>query len=333
MKTGSILPAILLTIGLSGVTATVTPALAQTVATHPASSNALLTSDEVHAIFDAGQYSDALKAVSRILLLTGPAAAPYNRHDMLMIKAECQIQLRQIAGAIGATEAARREAEQAHKTDDEMEAHALEVLLQKSPNGAYTPVTAAVKIPIKLADRTKRKDAYAALYADLKQGFGRSVETAEKGSSLPPYLNAMKLEPTLRVVENAATGATAETDGTVKDLADHASKLVDATLTDMDTKVDRISEEANRIITEQATYSSGANRGMQVQSTHKKGLTGNDSTELNDIMKTCGKIPEAMNVFIRTFPDQADEFKKLASKSKDVSTKADKTLNADYTTM
>jgi hypothetical protein len=333
MKIRSTLPAMVLAAGISSLTATLMPAQAQSVTTHPASSNALLTSDEVHALFESGQYSDAFKAVTRILLLTGPAAAPYNRHDMLMLKAECQIQVRQFAGAIGSTETARKDAEQAHKTDDEMEAQALEVLLQKSPNGAYTPVTAAVKIPIKLMDRTKRKDAYAALYADLKEVFGRGVETAEKGSSLPPYLNTMKLEPPLRVIEKAATGATTETDGTVKDLADHSSKLVDATLTDMDTKVDKISEEANRIITEQSTVTGGAYRGVPMQSTHKQGLTGNDAADLKNIENTCARIPDAMLIFIRAFPDQADDFKKLASKSKDVSSKADKTLNADYTTM
>ena len=305
----------------------------QAVTTRPAASNELLTSDEVHKLFDAGQYADALRAVARIIGLTGAAAAPYNRHEMLMLRAECQIQLHQLPAATGTAEFAKKEAALAHKSDDEMEAEALALLLQRSPAGTYTPLTAEVKMPIKLADRDKRKDAYTALYGDAKELFGRKTEAAEKGTSLPPYLEIAKLAPTLRVAEYGATKGTAESDAAIKDIADHAAKLVDTTLTDLDAKVDRISTEANRIVTETATVTGRNGQGYATQRSHKEGLTGTDAQDLNDIDATCKRVSPAMLEFVKAFPDQADAFKKLVSKAKDISAKSQKTLNADYLNM
>ncbi len=308
------------------------PAVAQVTAA-PAGTNAPLSQDEVKKLMDAGQYQDAMKAIVRILNLTGPAAAPYNRHEMLMMKAECQIQARQFAGAIGSAQAAKLYAEQEHHSDDQKEAESLLLLLQRSQNGAYIPVTAQVKTPIKLMDREKRKDAYEALYADAKELFARKTEAAEKGTGLPPYLELAKMAPTVKTAEYGATKATTETDTAIKDLADHASKLVDATLTDMGTKTDKISEEANRVVTQNSTVSDRSGHSYASQVSHKQGLSGTDVPDLENIEATCKRIPPAMLDFAKAFPDQADEFKKLASKSQDIFAKADKTLRADYTTM
>ena len=295
--------------------------------------NGLLSTEEVKKLMDAGQYQDALKAIVRILNLNGPAAAPYNRHEMLMMKAECQIQAKQYAGAIGSAQLAKKEAEQAKHTEEGMESDALLLLLQRSQNGAYTPVTATVKLPIKLMDKDKRKDAYDALYADAKELFSRKAEAAEKGTSLPPYLELARLAPTLRTAEYGSMKGTTETDGAIKDAADHAAKLVDSTLTDMATKTDRITEEANRIVTQNSTVADHAGHQYSGQTSHRQGLTGTDVPDLNNIDATCKRIPQAMQEFVKAFPDQADEFKKLVSKAQDISAKAEKTLTADYTTM
>ena len=295
--------------------------------------NGLLSTDEVKKLMDAQQYPDAMKAVVRILNLQGPAAAPYDRREILMMKAECQIQLGQYGAAVGSAQAAKNVAEQLRHTDDAMEADALLLLLQRSQNGAYTPVTASVKVPIKLKEREKRKDAYDALYADAKELFARKTEAAEKGTSLAPYLELAKLSATVRTAEYGATKATTETDTAIKDVADHASKLVDSTLTDLDTKTDKISEEANRVVTENSTLTDHGGHQYSGQTSHRQGLTGTDLQDLANIDATCKRIPAAMLDFTKAFPAQADDFKKLASKSQDVSAKVQKTLHADYTTM
>jgi hypothetical protein len=301
--------------------------------TRPAAASGVLSTDEVKKLMEAGQYSDALKGIIRILALQGAAAAPYNRHEMLMLKAECQIQLRQYPGAVGSAQLAKKEAEQAHHDEDAKESDALLLLLQRSQNGAYVPTTASVKTPIKLAEKEKREEAYKALYEDVKVLFGRKVEAAEKGTGLPPYLELSKLGPTVRTAEYGATKGTAETDATIKDVAEHAAKLVEATLTDLDTKTERISEEANRIVTQQANLSGRTGGTYTTQISHRQGLTGTDQHDLEEMDGTCKRIPPVMADFAKGFPDQADDFKKLASKAQDVSAKVEKTLHADYTTM
>lgn len=316
--------------GVSGAGAGRAAAEVNTAAA-PAAGNGLLSQDEIKKLMEAGQYQDAMKALVRVLNLTGPAAAPYNRHEILMMKADCQIQLRQQAAAIGTATMAKKEAEQAHHADDEKEAAAMLLLLQRSPGGQYTPMTAEVKTPIKLTDRAKREDAYKALYADAKEMFRRKAAAAEKGPGLPPYLELAKMAETLRTAEYGATKGTTETDEAMKDVADHAAKLVDAALTDLQTKTDRISEEASRVVTETSTMTDRTGRQFPTQITHRQGLMGTDGRDLDNIEATCKKISSAMADFVKGFPEQADEFKKLASRALDLSAKADRTLHTDYT--
>jgi len=297
---------------------------------HPAGSNELLTGDEVHKLVDAGQYQDALRAVIRILNLSGPAAAPYDRHDMLMVKAECQLQIRQPSMAIGTLDVVKKEALTAQKPDDVLKAAAFAGLIQKSPNGFYTPKTAAIKTPIKIADRTTRKSAYDALYADELALFTPKQTAADNGQSLPPFLAAAKLADALRPAEYGSTGSTKQTDEAIKDLADHALKLITSTLDDLSTKTDQISEAANRVITEQVTVAGNGGRMYQSQQTRRQGLTGTDAQDLHDIDATCKKIPQATSELARAFSTQADQFKAADNKAQEVSKKAENTLNADY---
>src|SRR5207248_1905113 len=109
---------------------------------------------------NAGQYQDALKALLRILELKGPAAAGYDRHEMLMLKAECQLQIKQSSAALDTLELARKEAAAAANEGHVMEASALAMLVRLSPGGNYTPQTGTIRKPIPIHDRTLRKAGY-----------------------------------------------------------------------------------------------------------------------------------------------------------------------------
>src|ERR1035437_3345318 len=125
----------------------------------------LPTAAEIKNLVDAGQYKDALKPISRALALKGPAAAPYVRPDLWILRAECLLQLKQDQqGALAALEQARKDAFGERKFEKMAEPTALTMLIQKSNAYKYTPRGA--KEGISILDRTLRPAAYAALLAD-----------------------------------------------------------------------------------------------------------------------------------------------------------------------
>src|SRR6476660_7963076 len=51
----------------------------------------LPTIQDITDLIDAKKYQQALAPIARLLELKGPAAAPYDRHRLFMLRAECQL--------------------------------------------------------------------------------------------------------------------------------------------------------------------------------------------------------------------------------------------------
>src|SRR5207302_4158877 len=66
------------------------------VAAAPAApAEALATSDELRQLFKDKQYQPLLQKLQRVLLLKGDAAKPYDRCELLMLKGETHLQLKE----------------------------------------------------------------------------------------------------------------------------------------------------------------------------------------------------------------------------------------------
>src|SRR3954466_10275028 len=75
-----------------------------------AASDALPTSSEIKEAFEAQQYPQVLQKLNRVLMLKGKAAQDYNRHDLLLIKAETHLRLKAMPAAAQAFQEASKEA-------------------------------------------------------------------------------------------------------------------------------------------------------------------------------------------------------------------------------
>jgi hypothetical protein len=297
---------------------------------HPLAANEMLSSDELHKLVDAGQYKDALRGLARPLQLRGPAAGAYDRHDLLMLKAECLIQSHDNATALATLALAHKESAAAAKPEEVLLADALAELIQKSTGGVYLPKTGASRLPIKLLDRSARKSAYDALFADQFTLFQQKAAAASNAKSLPPFLEAAKSAAAVRAVEFASTGSNTQSSDVMKDLADHALKLLTDVLDDLDVKQTRISTAANRQITE-TYYANARGQSYPQNRTHKAGLGPNDPAALKEIIETCKKMPPAAQQLADAFGTEQDAFKAVATKADDLKAKATITLTTDYT--
>jgi hypothetical protein len=291
---------------------------------------ALLTGDEVKKLVDSGAYKDALKALLRVLDLKGAAAANYDRHEMLMLKVECQLQLKDQPGAKVTLETARKEAVEAKKDGNVAAAAALATLLEKSSAWNYTPKTGAVKKPIPILDRTLRKAAFDALFADEFTPLENKVKAAANAKSLGPIVEAARLAGAIRAVERVSTGENKKTEAIVDALTKQSLKLLDDAVTDMAAKTQKIHDSANRVVTETVNMTDSQGRQYQTLQSRRKGITNQERDALKGIKTEAAKIPTAAGELAAFLGSDAAPFTAIGKKAETVKDTAEKTLTDDY---
>jgi hypothetical protein len=289
-----------------------------------------LTADEVKKLVNAGQYKDALQALIRILDLKGPAAGAYDRHEMLMLRVECQLQIKQNLAALDTLEVARKEAVAAFNDEHAMDASALTMLIKQSPGGIYMPQTGAVRRPLAINDRIQRKAAFEAMLADQMAQITLKIRQAKTANKLPPIAEAAKLAVAVRPVEHAAAGDNKQTDQLLADLSQIAVKLLTAASDDLASQTQRISDSANRVVTENVFVTDPYGRQMQTTQTHRVGITREETTTLKNVMSEAGKIAAASTQFAQFFANDPAPFKTAATKAATIKDKANTALTDNY---
>jgi len=289
------------------------------------------TADDVKKMVDDGKYRDALKELLRILTLKGPAAEGYNRYDMLMLKAESQLQIRQLPAAIATYKDARAQALADKKPDQVALPSAMAELLRRSPAYEYRPPNPDGGSPISVLDKTLRKAAFSKLLDDELPAVQRKVPLLAKVSTMEPVIDAANVVGTLRALEIAATGDTAQTGELVSDVRDQAVRLMGGAVDEMQARADIIQKHANQQITENVPqYDMVHGKSWLQQMTHLKGPTAAERQSLNDMFTTCEKIQGASRQIADALGTEFDAMSGIANKAEAVKKEAAAILRADY---
>ena len=295
-------------------------------------SDALPNADDVHQLFNDGKYKETLQKVARLLALKGDAAKAYDRHDLLVLKAESHLRQKEAPAAIAAYEQAAKEA-----PDDKTKAVdvATPLLIKRSKNLTFAPPAkkgAAAAEPIDITDPEKRKEAFAAMFAEQKEQSAARIKAAKDARSLPPIAEALKSAGSLRTLEVAATGDDADVKSMVQDISDKAQKMVSDALARMTKAVDDIQASANDLQpTRTLTRNPLPGGGVMAESSYKKrGLLTPDVQELKRVMADCQKLVPTVKEMSASLGDGGDA---LAQTGKDAAALYDKArdvLNHDY---
>ena len=285
------------------------------------------TADEIRALYDKGEYNEALKQLSRVLALKGKAAEGVDRYELLMLRAESHLRLKATGAALPALEEAAQVA-----TDPEAaaKARALAILVRRSKNLQYTPKGGGGKGgggagPIDITDAERRPEAFEALYEGERAAAQPKVAAAEKGKTLPPIAAAMKAVVPLRDLELAATGKDEETADTLKELVERAHTLMAKGLDDMAKRTERISERANELV----DYTVRRNGRTEVR-TRRRGLDNRETRELKEVVQTCGKVIESCKELAEGFAEDDEPFVDLEDQARDVGERAHDVLTDNY---
>jgi hypothetical protein len=295
----------------------------------------LPTQEELRALYDAGDYTQVLQKMGRVLILKGTAAKAYDRHGLLRLKAESHLRLKQAGAAAAAFDDA---AEVAADPNDKAVDLATELLIKRSPNLKFTAKARDKNNPpepIDIVEAQGRKSAFLSLLEEELTTVAPKVKAARDAKQLAPILPIVTAVKGLRSVEIAANGNDEQTKRLVTDLAGHAHTLVSVAVKDMAKEVDDIYTHANEII-QFETYTADANplnpRGGARRETNirKRGLERQTRDSLKGIISTCDKIGPATRELSEAFGDGIKDFKTLRESAEEVGRRAEKVLKDPY---
>jgi hypothetical protein len=249
--------------------------------------------DQLIDLLNQQKYQDLLKGVTKALALRGAASQPYNRADLLMLRGEAYLHLKQNSQAADSFAQAAKAA--SDDPDKSAIAQATDLLIKRSKPTGYLPRTAstqpAVKqgTPLPIIDKEERKIAFAALLDDELTAAAPKVKAATNGNSLMPVIEAARVMIDLRSIEIAAGEGDAKTKSIAERLGQRAHTLIDGALKSMNTRVEQVWSSAS------TSYSTQSQTTLRTRVYGMKGMTSVESGDLKNVIATCEKIVPVAN--------------------------------------
>jgi hypothetical protein len=274
---------------------------------------------QLQRMFDARQYQDVVRHAVKVLALKGDAAAQYDRHEVLVLKAESHLRLGD------AEPAAKAFDEAAAVASDEPAAAALDrataLLARRARQNVYRPRSPSPAVSagegLSLLDPVGRKLALRALFDDERAAAQPRLSLPQR-APLHALIAALEAAAPLRTLELAATGAAEQTDEVLRPLCDRAGKLMGDELKAMASRVEKLDKAANKKRKMGSAY-------------RKRGLSSAEQAELRDVLGLCERFAWAAGRFRDTTPSQAATFDAIRTDAQTLHEHATTLLNADYT--
>lgn len=229
---------------------------------------------------EAGQYRQCLQKVSKLLVARTAVQDSADRYNLLMMRGECLLQMKQASGAEAAFNSASSVMKSQADVASAASAHAVAVLIDASPDLSYHPAAPADAPAISILDAASRKKAMLAITEDRKKALTPKVEGALKDSSLASSQQLLPDLWDLYCVQFAATGDAADTLATLKSVGTHARELIEAELKRSRDRVAAMNESAGQpnLAAQDAT------------AVTLRGLTPDERTELQKMSSDLEKI-------------------------------------------
>lgn len=287
--------------------------------------------DDIRQLVSDGKHREALQKLSRVLALKGDAAGQYDRHELLRLKAESHLNIKDTAAAASAFAAAAKEApDDAARAQDK----ASELVVKRSKNLQFTPKPAkkgGKTGPFDITTMESRKEAFAALLEEEKAAAGPALKNAKAAKSLPPIVDGLKKVGDLRMLELAATGADAEATKLIEGLAGQAHKLMDQAVQDMTSLVNDVERSANDVQPVAVPARGPGGRGsILYQSAKRRGLTTRDTQDLKRTIADLEKLVPIARDLAESVGEAGKQFEKVADDGETVGNQAQKVLTTDY---
>jgi len=309
--------------------------VAHFIAARPAlaANSPLLTMDEIKKLVESGRYKDALNPIYRALALQGPSAAAYDRSELFMLRAECQLQNKDQSGLLASLEQAKKEAIASRQFAKLVAPTALAALVQQSTGYKYTPKNA--KEGFSILDPAQRPAAYAALFAEDFPLVKAKVAALNNAKTMAPILEFAKRVGTLRALEIASQPdtqpKTLQVAPLISAVTTNADLLMTNALNDLAKQSAAISDLAQQIIHDTVPmYDANTRQSWFQPRTRRRGITNQEAATLRNVMSDCDKIHLSAAEIAAALASDFDTYQALATKADTTKAKSAATLNDNY---
>ncbi|HVX83296.1 MAG TPA: hypothetical protein VH253_00620 [Phycisphaerae bacterium] len=267
--------------------------------------------DELLILMDAHLYTDALAGLDKLLALDNDLAGGADRHELLLMKAECLLQGKDRQLTLAAYNAVEREAA---TPDGAADAIAMAYLLQHSTADIYKPATGP---GINLLDLSARKSAYEALWTEQKAAMDKTVSAA-LSSGVPDLVAAANSLKIARAAEIVATGNADEVRKQRLALAKRTEKLIH----------DELQKEIDDT---ESIYAKGMQEIHNVDTgqTWRAGLSIDQKRRLDQITAASNQIITLLVQVVQTF-DDVEDFRPLGKSAEKIHARAIEVNNYRY---
>ena len=278
------------------------------------------TPQTVRAALDGGDASDALRQISRLLAVRGPAARGLDRYELFTLKAEAHLRLK-------ANDAAAQAFAQAAEHTDDAEkaavARASAQLVRRSRNGVYTTRHVIKRRPnppepIDIVSVESRKIALQSMLVDELAELAPRFRAAKVARSLPPALTTMKAARELAALELAANGSSDQANGIVEGLKQSSKELLTRALERTTKRVDQITEMANDPERVRQVIPNPFGGFEVAIAERRRGLKRQDIGDLKALADTCDEVAAGGRAVARAAGADESEFEELIDAAEDL---------------
>jgi len=202
------------------------------------------TVDDARADLASGDYAGSLRKSSALLSSKPVKSDPAQRYELLILRGECLLRLKQRPAAVDAFEAAATVMKNQRDLPQAASATALAVLTKASPDLNYKPKKQAGS-GINIVELSSRQEAMKALFDDLNAGVAPRIDKALQDKSLVSTQALLRDLWELYTVELAAKGEAASTAAKLEALGGHARSLVGAELDRLTSRLEQLKDLAS----------------------------------------------------------------------------------------
>ena len=243
--------------------------------------------DEVRAAMAAGDWKGAASRADKALFPT-PADAT-ERYELLMLKGECRLQLRD---SIGAGSAFKSAAKSAGDVNQHAAAIANALVVDRSTGGKFRRRDVASAQAIDIVPPESRKQAMIELRDEMWRQYSSQIEAAMHANQLPPIERIFTRVAEMYLLELCATGRADDVGKQARELGQHAFNLMRDEVRKSDVRLDQLSQIANSSGTNAVGWDSG-----------RLGLTSQQRDEVKRMIPYLVKIR-----------DRASEYRQIAAR-------------------
>jgi hypothetical protein len=198
--------------------------------------------DDARSDYAKGDYRAALAKVDKMLAYSAADLPPDEKYQVLMLRAECQLQLKDRTGAVATFKSAAKSAGDVNQL---AQAKANALIIERSTMGRYTPRTGSSKDAVDIVPMESRKQAMALLQADLWSQQKSQVNAALTATTLPPIEKVFTPLSDIFFLETAATGQATETGKVMRELGQQTYRLIQTDVTKHSRRVEQLALAAN----------------------------------------------------------------------------------------